>query len=99
MAVNAYLVIRDADADGAGRLDRFYKTRNEAVARAATDAALSPYPTEVSVSDRVTSGWWFDGTDTLTSDRPFTNAARDFGCAAGYEVATQSHCAREPTLK
>ena len=74
MPFNAYLVIRDADADGAGRLDLFYRTRNEAVARAGTDAALSAHASEVAAPDRVASGWWFDGTDTLTSDRPFTAA-------------------------
>ena len=74
MPFNAYLVIRDADADGAGHLDLFYRTRNEAVARAGTDAALSAHASEVAAPDRVASGWWFDGTDTLTSDRPRTSA-------------------------
>ena len=74
MPFNAYLVIRDADADGAGRLDLFYRTRNEAVARAGTDVALSAHASEVAAPDRVVSGWWFDGTDTLTSERPRTIA-------------------------
>ena len=85
MPFNAYLVIRDADADGAGHLDLFYRTRNEAVARAGTDAALSAHASEVAAPDRVASGWWFDGTDTLTSDRPRTSAedvdARRLGIA------------------
>ena len=74
MPFNAYLVIRDADADGAGHLDLFYRTRNEAVARAGTDAALSAHASEVAAPDRVQRGWWFDGTDTLTSERPRTIA-------------------------
>ena len=74
MAFNAYLVIRDVDADGAGHLDLFYRTRNEAVARAGTDAALSAHASEVAAPDRVQRGWWFDGTDTLTSERPRTIA-------------------------
>ena len=43
-----------------------------AIERAATDSALSVHGSVVSVADRVQKGWWFDGTDTLTADRPFT---------------------------
>ena len=74
MPVNSRLVIRDADADGAGFLDSFYgeSAGQAAIARAATDSALTVHGSVVSVSDRVQRGWWFDGTDALTADRPFT---------------------------
>ena len=73
MPVNARLVIRDADANGAGFLDSFYGAGigQEAAARAATDAALTVHGAAVLVADRVQPGWWFDGTDTFTADRPF----------------------------
>ena len=73
MPVNARLVIRDADADGAGFLDSFYgeSAIQAATARAATDDALTVYGSVVSVPDRVQPGWWFDGTDAFTADRPF----------------------------
>ena len=73
MPVNARLVIRDADADGAGFLDSFYgeSAIQVATARAATDDALSVHASVVSVPDRIKQGWWFDGADAFTSDRPF----------------------------
>ena len=73
MPVNAQLVIRDADADGAGFLDSFYGELavQLAAARAATDAALTVHGSVVSVADRVQKGWWFDGTDAFVADRPF----------------------------
>ena len=74
MPVNARLVIRDADADGAGLLDSFYgeSAIQVATAQAATDAALSVHGSVVSVSDRVQRGWWFNGMDAFTADMPFT---------------------------
>ena len=74
MPVNARLVIRDADVDGAGLLDSFYGESSLLLAttRADTDAALTVHGSVVSVSDRVQQGWWFDGTDTFTADKPFT---------------------------
>ena len=74
MPVNARLVIRDADADGAGFLDALYgeSAIQAATERAATDAALSVHSSVVSVSDRAQPGWWFDGTDTFTADRPLS---------------------------
>ena len=74
MPVNARLVIRDADVDGAGLLDSFYGESSLLLAttRADTDVALTVHSSVVSVSDRVQQGWWFDGTDTFTADRPFT---------------------------
>ena len=76
MPVNARLVIRDADADGAGFLDSFYSESSgqAAIERAATDNALTVHGPAVSVVDRVQRGWWFDGTDAFTADRPFTGA-------------------------
>ena len=73
MPVNARLVIRDADADGAGFLDSFYSESSiqVATARAATDDALTVHGSVVSVSDRVQPNWWFDGTDAFSADRPF----------------------------
>ena len=73
MPVNARLVIRDADADGAGFLDSFYgeSATQAATARAATDDALTVHGSVVSVPDRVQPGWWFDGTDAFVADRPF----------------------------
>ena len=73
MAVNARLVIRDADADGAGFLDSFYgeSAGPAAIERAATDSALSVHGSVVSVADRVRQGWWFNGTDAFAADRPF----------------------------
>ena len=73
MPVNACLVIRDADADGAGFLDSLYSESAglAAIAQAATDDALTVHGSVVSVSDRVQPGWWFNGTDALTADRPF----------------------------
>ena len=73
MPINARLVIRDADADGAGFLDSFYgeSAIQAATARAATDGALAVHGSVVSVSDRVQQGWWFDGTDAFVADRPF----------------------------
>ena len=67
MPVNARLVIRDADADGAGFLDSFYgeSAGQAATERAATDNALSVHGSAVSVADRVQQGWWFDGTDVF----------------------------------
>ena len=72
MSVNARLVIRDADTDGAGFLDSFYGESMilEATARAANNAALSVHGSVVSVADRVKLGWWFDGNTTFTADRP-----------------------------
>ena len=74
MPVNARLVIRDANADGAGLLDSFYGESSLLLAttRAATDAALTVHGSVVSVQDRVQQGWWFDGIDTFTADRPLT---------------------------
>ena len=74
MPVNARLVIRDADADGAGFLDSFYgeSAGPAATERAATDNALTVHGPAVSVADRVQRGWWFDGTDVFSADRPFT---------------------------
>ena len=73
MPVNARLVVRDADADGGGFLDSFYSESDiqAATARAATDSALTVHGSVVSVLDRVQNGWWFDGNDTFTADRPF----------------------------
>ena len=73
MPVNARLVIRDANADGAGFLDSFYGELavQLAAARAATDVALTVHGSVVSVADRVQKGWWFDGTDVFVADRPF----------------------------
>ena len=70
MPVNARLVIRDANADGAGLLDSFYGESSLLLAttRAATDAALTVHGSVVSVQDRVQQDWWFDGTDTFTAD-------------------------------
>ena len=72
MSVNARLVIRDADTDGAGFLDSFYGESmiQAATARAATNDALSVHGSVVSVPDRVKLGWWFDGNTTFTADRP-----------------------------
>ena len=74
MPVNARLVIRDADADGAGFLDSFYgeSAGPAATERADTDNALTVHGPAVSVADRVQRGWWFDGTDVFSADRPFT---------------------------
>ena len=74
MPVNARLVIRDADADGAGFLDSFYgeSAGQAATERAAADNALTVHGPAVSVADRVQRGWWFDGTDVFAADRPFT---------------------------
>ena len=73
MPVNARLVIRDADADGAGFLDSLYgeSAIQAATARAATDDALALHGSVVSVPDRTQPGWWFDGTDAFAADRPF----------------------------
>ena len=73
MPVNARLVIRDANTDGAGFLDSFYGELavQLATARAATDATLTVHGSVVSVADRVQKGWWFDGTDVFVADRPF----------------------------
>ena len=43
-----------------------------ATTRADTDAALTVHGSVVSVQDRVQQGWWFDGTDTFSADKPFT---------------------------
>ena len=58
MPVNARLVIRDADADGAGFLDSFYgeSAIQAATARAATDDALTVHGSVVSVPDRASAG-------------------------------------------
>ena len=73
MPVNARLVIRDAGANGAGFLDSFYgeSAIQAATARAATDDALTVHGSVVSVPDRASSGWWFDGTDAFRADKPF----------------------------
>ena len=76
MPVNARLVIRDANVDGAGFLDSFYgeSAGQAATERAAADNALTVHGSAVAVGDRVQQGWWFDGTDAFTADRPFTDA-------------------------
>ena len=74
MPVNARLVIRDADADGAGFWIRSMASQlsRQATARAATDDALTVHGSVVSVPDRAFQpGWWFDGTDAFAADRPF----------------------------
>ena len=100
MPVNARLVVRDADADGAGFLDSFYgeSASQAAIARAATDAALTVHGSVVSVPDRVRPEWWFDGTDAFTADRPFNELQQRkaaFTHLHGYLNALAVHLAQE----
>ena len=73
MAVNAYLVLRNASA-GAGHLDSFWRTAVEAAIRAADSADLSQVAGEVSVPDGVVPGWWYNGTD-FDVEGPVTGSA------------------------
>ena len=73
MPVQAYLVLQNQSGN-AGLLNSFWRTSEEAIAAASTDAALSALSAASSVPDDVVPGVFYDGTDfviegPLTTDQ------------------------------